>query len=200
MSNPNHASPASPRDLYDSKPPWDIDRPQPAFARLASAGTFSGRVLDIGCGTGEHALLAAGLGLEATGVDQSVRALGHAERKARERGIEARFLHHDALALAELGETFDTVLDCGLFHIFPPETRSAYAQSLAAVLSPGGQYFMLGFSDKQPGDWGPHRLTRTDIETAFADGWRIDSLAPAVIDIRTDPAGVAAWLAAITRK
>ncbi|MFI7190009.1 class I SAM-dependent methyltransferase [Nocardia nova] len=200
MSNPNFAAPAPGHDLYDVKPPWDIDRPQPAFARLATDGAVRGRVLDIGCGTGEHALLAAGLGLDATGIDQSPRALEHAERKARERGLTARFLLYDALALAELGETFDTVLDCGLFHIFPPGIRSAYTESLASALTPGGRYFMLGFSDSQPGDWGPHRLSRTDIESSFADGWRIDSLDAAVIDIRTDPAGAAAWLATITRK
>lgn len=39
--------------------PWDIGEPQPAFARLASAGGFAGSVLDAGCGSGEHALLAA---------------------------------------------------------------------------------------------------------------------------------------------
>lgn len=40
-------------------PPWDIGRPQPAFVRLADSGLLAGRVLDAGCGTGEHALLAA---------------------------------------------------------------------------------------------------------------------------------------------
>ena len=52
-------------DRYDAPPPWDIGRPQPAIEPLS----FSGRVLDVGCGTDEHALLAASRGLEATGVD-----------------------------------------------------------------------------------------------------------------------------------
>jgi 2-polyprenyl-3-methyl-5-hydroxy-6-metoxy-1,4-benzoquinol methylase len=55
--------------LYAGTPPWDIGRPQPAFLALAEAGALKGRVLDVGCGTGEHALMAAELGLEATGVD-----------------------------------------------------------------------------------------------------------------------------------
>ena len=55
--------------------PWDIGRPQPAFLRLASSGLLTGRVLDAGCGTGEHALLAARFGAEAVGVDLSARAI-----------------------------------------------------------------------------------------------------------------------------
>ena len=50
-------------------PPWDIGRSQPAFAELAERGLLAGRVLDAGCGTGEHTLMAAALGREATGFD-----------------------------------------------------------------------------------------------------------------------------------
>ena len=42
-----------------SSPPWDIGRPQPAFLRLADAGALTGALLDAGCGTGEHTILAA---------------------------------------------------------------------------------------------------------------------------------------------
>jgi hypothetical protein len=35
-------------------PPWDVGRPQPAFVRLADAGTLTGALLDAGCGTGEQ--------------------------------------------------------------------------------------------------------------------------------------------------
>src|SRR5919202_5979339 len=84
--------PTVPDDLYTSSPPWDIGRPQPAFVALADRGAIQGRVLDVGCGTGEHVLLCAGLGLDATGVDLASRALRAAEDKARERGLVARFL------------------------------------------------------------------------------------------------------------
>src|SRR5947209_3876526 len=100
--------------MYASKPPWDIGRPQPDFVELAEAGELRGHVLDVGCGTGEHALMAAGLGLPATGVDASPTAIAIAEGKARDRQLPARFLVWDALELPSLGEQFDTVLDCGL--------------------------------------------------------------------------------------
>jgi SAM-dependent methyltransferase len=190
----------TPEELYASPPPWDIGRPQPAFLALAHSGVIRGRVLDAGCGTGEHAIMATGLGLDATGIDLASNALGTARQKARDRGRTVRFLLHDALRLADLGESFDTVLDCGLFHIFDAEDRAAYVDGLRSAVVPGGRYFMLGFSDLEQGMWGrAHKLARNEIESAFAEGWRIDSIDRATIDISTDPNGVRAWLLALTR-
>ena len=67
--------------------PWDIGRPQSAFRRLAKAGLIAGPVLDSGCGTGEHALLVASLGIEAVGVDVSPTAIRQAQAKARDLGL-----------------------------------------------------------------------------------------------------------------
>jgi len=68
-------------------PAWYIGRPQPAFDHLATAGKLVGRVFDVGCGTGEHALMATSLGYEAVGVDMSMRAIELAKTKATERGL-----------------------------------------------------------------------------------------------------------------
>jgi cyclopropane fatty-acyl-phospholipid synthase-like methyltransferase len=144
-------------------------------------------------------MMAASLGLEATGVDLASAALRTAEQKARERGLTVRFLRHDARKLADLDQTFDTVLDCGLLHIFGDADRAEFVESLRSVLPPGGRYFMLGFSDQQPGDWGPHRLKREEITAAFARGWQIDSLKPATIEVTTEPDGIRAWLLAASR-
>jgi SAM-dependent methyltransferase len=188
-----------PDDVYAGRPPWDIGRPQPAFLALADAGALRGRVLDAGCGTGEHALMAARLGLDATGIDLAATALRIAGEKAHDRGLAARFIHHDARRLAALGERFDTVLDCGLFHIFGDDDRAAYVDGLRSAVRPGGGYFMLCFSDRQPGEFGPRRVTREEIEASFADGWRIDSIEPATIDVTINPDGVRAWLVTATR-
>lgn len=92
------------------------------------------------------------------------------------------------------------MVDCRLFHIFDGDDRATYVDSLRCVLRPGGRYFMLAFSDRQQGEWGRvHKLTRDEIETAFANGWRIDSIEPSTIDITTDPDGIRAWLVALTR-
>ncbi|TMC51123.1 MAG: class I SAM-dependent methyltransferase [Chloroflexi bacterium] len=185
--------------MYAATPPWDIGRPQPAFLELAEAGTLRGRVLDVGCGTGEHVLMCAGLGLEVTGVDAAPAAIARAEAKARDRGLTARFLVWDALQLASLDDRFDTVLDCGLFHIFADDDRPRFVESLRTVIPPGGRYHMLCFSDRQPGDWGPRRVTQGEIRASFGPGWRVDSIEAARLDITIDPNGALAWRTALTR-
>ena len=119
--------------------------------------------------------------------------------KAVDRGIAARFLVEDALRLNDLGEPFDTVLDCGLFHVLGDDERECYVNSLTAVVPPGGRYHMLCFSDRQPGDWGPRRITQDEIRAAFSDGWKVESIEAAVIDLTWDPDGALAWQVAATR-
>ena len=184
---------------YASTPPWDIGRPQPALVQVGESGAITGRALDIGCGTGEHALMAAALGLDAVGIDSSPRAIALAEAKARDRGLAARFEVGDALDLHALGEQFDTVIDSGLFHVFSDDDRARYVASLAAVVKPGGRCFVLCFSDRQPGESGPRRISQDEIRTAFASGWRVDRIDAATIDVTWTPAGAQAWLAFLTR-
>ncbi len=121
--------------------PWDIGRPQPAFAQLASRGLLGGRVLDVGCGTGEQTLLAAAASADAMGVDISPRAIERARDKAAERALMARFVVADALDLGQLGLAFDTVIDCGLFHVFDDDARARYVSSLASALR-GGRHLL----------------------------------------------------------
>jgi hypothetical protein len=67
------------------------------------------------------------------------------------------------------------------------------------VVGPGGRYFMLCFSDKQRGDWGPRRVYQDELRQSFADGWRVDSIDEAVLEITINPDGAQAWLASFTR-
>jgi SAM-dependent methyltransferase len=187
---------------YRAKPPWDIDGPQPAFARLLRAGLIHGRVLDIGCGTGENALHFASRGLGVTGLDASAVAIGQAQAKARQRRLPARFVRGDARQLAALGETFDTVTDSGLLHVLSDHDMQQVIRGIHAVLRPCGHYWLLCFSEHATGP-GPRRLTKQHITTLFNDGWQIKDIQAArfqPVPGRHYEQMTAAWLADIERR
>ena len=136
--------------------------------------------------------------MDATGIDSSPTAISRAEAKARERGLTARFLVWNALELASLGGPFDTVLDSGLFHVFDNHERHQFVESLRSVVGPGGRYFMLCFSERQPGDFGPRRVTQAEIRSSFEDGWHVDSIEPAELETNLGYL-ILGWMASITR-
>ena len=55
----------------------------------------------------------------------------------------------DALELDKLGRQFDTLIDSGLFHVFDDEQRPRFVKGLAAVLKPGGTYYLVCFSERE---------------------------------------------------
>ena len=181
---------------YRGTPPWDIGRPQPAIVRLAQTGQITGSVLDVGCGTGENVLYLAERGFAAVGVDGAPTAIRKARAKAKKRGLDVRFEVADALDLF-LAEQFDTVIDSGLFHVFSDEERPRFQASLGRVVRPGGNYFLMCFSEREPGDWGPRRVTQAEIRSVFRSGWRVNHIEPSAFE--TNGGDAQAWLASISR-
>jgi len=182
---------------YGGTPPWDIGRPQPAIIRLAETNQITGWVLDVGCGTGENLLYLAERGFVAMGIDGAPTAIKKARAKAKRRGLNAQFEVGDALNLSVPERPFDTVIDSGLFHVFSDEDRPRFTESLGRVVRLGGTYFLMCFSDQQPGDWGPRRVTQAEIRSTFSDGWRVDDIQPSAFETNLGPAH--AWLASISR-
>jgi cyclopropane fatty-acyl-phospholipid synthase-like methyltransferase len=112
----------------------------------------------------------------------------------------------DALALKDLPEVFDSVIDSGLFHVFSDEDRRRYVEGLASVLRPGGRLFLLCFSDEEPGTQGPRRVSKKELHDAFAQGWVIESIEQSRYEVRPDlkdlafsEGGPKAWLAVMRR-
>jgi len=185
----------------DGPAPWDVGRPQSAIVRVASEGGIAGAVLDAGCGTGENALHVASLGFSVLGVDVAETALANAREKAKDRRIDVEFAVADALHLERLGRTFDTVLDCGLFHTFDDEDeRSAYVASLASVTRRDATLYVLCFSDEGP-DTGPHPISQQMLRAAFdsRDRWNLVAIEPDRVETRFHDHGAPAWLATIKR-
>lgn len=164
-----------------STPPWVIDEPQPAVVALAEAGHtgyIRGRVLDVGCGTGEHTIYLTRLGHDVLGVDGAPTAVDIARRNAAERGVAARFAVADAFDLAAIDHEqplYDTVLDSALFHVFDAADRVRYVSSLGRVTRPGALVHVLALSDAGRG-FGPS-VTAHDLLDAFGPGWTVEDLA-----------------------
>lgn len=184
--------------------PWDIGRPQPAILRLADASELVEPILDVGCGSGEHALLAATMGLEVTGLDSSHVAVELARAKARQRGLSVEFLVGDVLALDQvdrLDPPFRTVIDVGCFHNFANADRPVYATSLASVVEGGGVLHLLCLSEYTPGSDGPRRVTQAELRQTFSRDWRVDRIEaePFVVSSLWSGPQPNAWLARIVR-
>lgn len=189
---------------YEGKPPWDLGRPQKPFVEIADQ--ITGSVLDAGCGCGDNALFFAQRGQTVMGIDFVEFPINEAKRKAEESGVDARFVQMDALKLKSLDGKFDSVIDCGLFHVFSDEDRLLYVEGLAHVTNPGGRVFLLCFSDQQPGDKGPRRITQRELREAFVDGWNIESIAASQFEPNPKSeeefadGGPKAWFAVIRRE
>jgi len=189
---------------YADRPPWDIGRPQSAF--VAAAAAIRGRVLDLGCGTGDLAIWLAEQGRIVTGIDFLAAPLELARAKAAARGVAVNFLQMDALAVGAIPERFDAATDCGLFHAFDDSGRAAYVAALAKLLEPGSRLFILCMSDSEPGTHGPRRVSAAEIRAAFRDGWKVESIAPAVFEVvpgipgaEFSPGGARAWFVVVCR-
>lgn len=197
-------------DAYRSgTPPWVIGEPQPAIVALEQRGLIRGRVLDLGCGAGEHTILLAGLGYDVLGVDFAPNAVAHARENAAARGVDARFDVADAMNLGT-SPTYDTVVDSALFHVFDEADRARYVANLLGATEPGALVHVLALSDAGRG-FGP-QVSEADVRTAFGAGWEVEALDATtyrgvVTEAQADALGLAAgtsvdepaWLVRVRR-
>jgi 2-polyprenyl-3-methyl-5-hydroxy-6-metoxy-1,4-benzoquinol methylase len=186
-------------EIYEQVPPWEVGVPQPEVVRLAQEGRFQGRVLDIGGGTGENALLLASLGLEVTSFDLVPAAVERARAKAGQRGLQVDFRVASALEMADWCEQYDTALDSGVFHVFSNEDRPRFHAGLRQVLKPGGRFFLLCFSELETSEIGPRRLSEAELRGCFAVDFEIEELRRARYASLAHPGGAHAWLAQLRR-
>jgi glycine/sarcosine N-methyltransferase len=134
---------ASATDDYDRFVDWDkrLRREGPFFRRLfEERGVTS--VIDVGCGTGRHAVMFASWGLVVTGVDPDPRMLASAREHAVASGQDVRFVEAGFGGLAALGlGPVDAVTCTGnaLPHVAGVGGLRDALADFAAVLRPGGE-------------------------------------------------------------
>jgi len=189
----------------DAAAPWDIGKPQPVMEDAVDRGWIHGRVLDVGCGTGENALYFAARGMSVLGVDVVPAAIDKARAKAEERGVAVVFFVGDLTASGPVAlseEKFDTVTDVGFFHSLSDEHRAVWVRRLTGLLPPGGSYVMLCFSDRVPGAFGPRRISKAELREAFKPetGFSELTVDSARLESNAGPGWVDAWLVRAVRE
>ncbi len=133
-----------------------LDRPEEQ--RTESRETFASKtgftptalkgktILDVGCGMGRFAEVAASYGANVVGVDLSVAV------EAANRNLGAlpntAFLQADVFDLPFRPESFDFIYSIGVLH-HTPDTRAAFSQ-LPRLLRPGGRIAIWVYTSERP--------------------------------------------------
>jgi SAM-dependent methyltransferase len=198
-SAPSPATKTNFEDWYQEVPPWDIGRPQKVFIDLEKQNLIRGKVLDVGCGTGENALFLAEKGYEVSGLDFSPTAILKAREKAHIRNIKVNFEVGNALKLSDKSTVADCIIDCGLFHCFSDEERTIFVDQLYKTLTKQGLYHFLCFSEKETREGGPRRISKQEVELAFSKNWKILDFKDVIFENTLHENGTKAYLVTVQK-
>lgn len=177
--------PAAWEPLYRQEvlPPWSLGRPQPEMAALIARGEMRSDVLDAGCGHAALSLDLAERGYTVVGLDSSPTAIAAATMKATANRLHsASFAEADITSLSGYDGRFRTVLDSGLMHSIPIESRLAYVQSIYRAAAPGARLFILAFADTAVNKSAArliHGLSEPELCEIVSVAWKVDSVRPA---------------------
>ncbi len=162
------------QELYARVPaerlPWHSAALDPDLeGELERRALRSGRFLDVGTGAGHQAVALARRGFTVTGTDLSPAAITQAE--ALEGSVQ--FVVDDVRDTA-LREIFDFAFDRGLLHVLEESERQRFAETMAALLRPGGLLFLKCFSDEErEAPVGPTRFARRDLTFVFEPAFAV---------------------------
>lgn len=169
--------------------PWYTTTLDPDIeAGLETHSPIAGKVLDLGTGPGTHAVALAARGHAVVATDISATAIAKAKALARKHRVSIDFRVDNILNSKLADGLVDTVVDRGTFHVLPPEARPTYVASVRRILRPRGLLFLKTFSDKEPGDEGPYRLSPGELRAYFRDGFDVLSIEDTMFQGTLDPA------------
>lgn len=185
--------------------PWDTDEPDPNLVdTVQRLDVRPGRALDVGCGTGTHAVWLASLGFEVVGVDLSERAveLARARAEATQTDGSCTFVAVDFLTSPPPGGPFDFVFDRGCFHVFDqPAERAGFAASVDAALAREGYWLsLIGSTEGPPREFGPPRRSARDVTEAIEPVLEILELRSTVFDLHLADEAPRAWVCLSRRR
>jgi SAM-dependent methyltransferase len=138
-------------------------------------------ILDLGCGTGSHALILAKRGYKVTGVDRAPEMIAIARRKAQDAGADVKFIEGDITNI-NLCEKFDAVISmfAVMSYLVTNDAVAAACKRVKDALVPGGLFVFdcwhgLGVITDRP--------TRRIKESTAPDGEKIVRSAEPEMDL-----------------
>ena len=163
--------------------PWytpDLDKD---FERALTQHRLQGkRILDLGTGPATHAMNLAKRGFEVVGTDISPSAIRKAKAATKAGGLTIEFRVDDILTSKLPANFVDAIMDRGVFHVLPPETRPVYVGAVRRILRPKGWLLLKCFSNKQPGTFGPYRIAAKELRGDFEEKFEILSIVNSVFE------------------
>ncbi len=125
---------------------WDIGGATPVFCRLADSGIYPpGKMIVLGAGRGYDARTFARKGFTVTAVDFAAEAVRDMQMMADPEAPVAA-IRADIFKLPPFFKgTFDYVLEYVTYCAIDPSRRQDYADVVAELLAPGGQFIGLLF-------------------------------------------------------
>ncbi|BBO82309.1 hypothetical protein DSCO28_28750 [Desulfosarcina ovata subsp. sediminis] len=126
------------------KTPWD-DGSTPSEVIDFIDTHPPGRAVDLGCGSGTHALALAEKGWDVTGIDFAAQAIRIARRRAVQKGLGTIFVHGDVTCPGCLDGPYDFALDVGCLFALKSDERAAYAGHLSRLLKSGAWYLLFAW-------------------------------------------------------
>lgn len=162
--------------------PWDKVGVRDDLRTLLASGRVSPdthpRAVDLGCGTGANVVFLAEHGFHSWGVDFSGVALGKAERRRSDAGVECRFVQGDltADAISGVEGPFDLIVDFGTLDDLRGDDHAAMVRTIDRLSRPGTLFLSFCFfaaREDLPAMslTGPSRLTGGTVQPGEMEGW-----------------------------
>jgi SAM-dependent methyltransferase len=157
------------RDRPINEIPWNYETPPESLVELVKNGKIQPcKAIDLGCGTGNYALYLVSKGFNVVGIDISPSAVSIARRKAKQKGLDCKFIVKDILGeFNEFKEGFDFAFDWEVLHHLFPEKRQKYVKNVYKLLKPKAKYLSVSFSESDPAFGGQGKYRETPLGTVL---------------------------------
>ncbi|MAX36367.1 MAG: SAM-dependent methyltransferase [Gimesia sp.] len=167
------------RDLFQGTVPYyaryRVPYPQPLLSQVCEQAqlTGTGRLLDLGCGTGELAIRLAPRFQEVIAVDPDAEMLATAKQKARDQQVpNIQWRHHSAEQLTAEPGSCELVTIGAAFHWMD---RPVMASRIKTWLQPQQPLVILGYTSIWSGNAAWHPLVRNVLKRWLGEKRRAGS-------------------------